>query len=89
MPEYLIICLYVESAIWLYFDCHIEHFLRVSTGQVIAQIRTMEAQLRATGQKACVIIATDGESSDGDIANAMRPLQALPVWVVVRLCTGK
>mgnify|MGYP003385803387 FL=1 len=34
-----------------------------------------------------VTIATDGESSDGDIAAAMRPLQALPVWVVIRLCT--
>ena len=30
---------------------------------------------------------TDGEASDGDVAAAMRPLQELPVWVVVRLCT--
>lgn len=55
--------------------------------QVIEQIRDMEPQLRAAGQKACVMIATDGESSDGDIATAMRPLQTLPVWVVIRLCT--
>ncbi len=55
--------------------------------QVIEQIRVMEPQLRAAGQKACVMIATDGESSDGDIASAMRPLQMLPVWVVIRLCT--
>ncbi len=55
--------------------------------QVIEQIRVMEPQLRASGQKACVMIATDGESSDGDIASAMRPLQMLPVWVVIRLCT--
>lgn len=47
----------------------------------------MEPQLRAAGQKACVVIFTDGESSDGDIASAMRPLQTLPVWVVIRLCT--
>ena len=26
--------------------------------------------------------------SDGDIAEAMRPLQLLPVWVVIRLCTS-
>jgi hypothetical protein len=50
--------------------------------EVIAEIRRMEPQLRATGQKACVIIATDGESSDGDIITAMQPLRSLPVWVV-------
>ena len=47
----------------------------------------MAPSLRAQAKKAAVIIATDGESSDGDIASAMRPLQDLPVWVVVRLCT--
>jgi hypothetical protein len=57
--------------------------------EVIAKIRVMEPQLRANGQKACVIIATDGESSDGDIITAMQPLRALPVWVVVRLCTDE
>jgi hypothetical protein len=57
--------------------------------EVIAKIRLMEPQLRANGQKACVIIATDGESSDGDIITAMQPLRALPVWVVVRLCTDE
>lgn len=56
--------------------------------EVIVTIRGMEPELRAKGQKACIIIATDGESSDGDIVEAMRPLQDLPVWVVVRLCTN-
>jgi hypothetical protein len=50
--------------------------------EVTAQIKLMENDLRATGQKACVVIATDGESSDGDIITAMQPLRALPVWVV-------
>jgi hypothetical protein len=54
---------------------------------VIEQIRFMEPQLRANAQKAVVMIATDGESSDGDIATAMKPLEQLPVWVVIRLCT--
>ena len=31
--------------------------------------------LRANGHKAVVVIATDGESSDGDIADAMKPLE--------------
>lgn len=56
--------------------------------QIIESIRGMEQQLRENRQRACVIIATDGESSDGDIAVAMSPLKALPVWVVVRLCTN-
>jgi len=55
--------------------------------EVIASIRALEPSLRAQGQRACVIIATDGESSDGDIAQAMLPLKDLPVWVVLRLCT--
>jgi hypothetical protein len=55
--------------------------------EVIASIQTLEPSLRAQGQRACVIIATDGESSDGDIAQAMLPLKDLPVWVVLRLCT--
>lgn len=49
----------------------------------------MEQSLRANGHKALVVIATDGESSDGDIAEAMRPLKDLPVWVVIRLCTDE
>ena len=57
--------------------------------EVIEQIRQVEGKLRATGQKACLIIATDGESSDGNIAEAMAPLKNLPVWVVVRLCTDE
>ncbi len=58
-------------------------------GEVVNRIRAMAPQLRANGQKACVVILTDGESSDGDIANAMRPLKDLPAWVVVRLCTDE
>ncbi len=57
--------------------------------EVTEQIRSMEYQLRANNQRACVIVATDGESSDGDIAAAMRPLRTLPVWVVIRLCTDE
>ena len=57
--------------------------------EVTEKIRRMESSLRASGQKACVIIATDGESSDGDIVTAMQPLRLLPVWVVVRLCTDE
>lgn len=57
--------------------------------EVIEQIRLIEPQLRAAGQKVCVVIATDGESNDGDVAQAMQPLRQLPVWVVIRLCTDE
>ena len=38
-------------------------------------------------QHAVLTIITDGLPTDGDLAEAMRPLSRLPVWVVVRLCT--
>lgn len=56
---------------------------------VIRAINAMAPTLRANGQKAAVIICTDGESSDGPVAEAMRPLQNLPVWVVIRLATDE
>ena len=55
--------------------------------EIISQIKPREQELRSKGQKACVVIMTDGQSSDGNIAKAMEPLKNLPVWVVVRLCT--
>lgn len=51
------------------------------------QIRRMEPALRASGQRVTIVIASDGAATDGDVAAAMRPLESLPVWVVVRLCT--
>ena len=54
---------------------------------VIEKIRIIEPNLTATGQKACVVIVTDGEASDGDLRETMRPLNDLPVFIVVRLCT--
>jgi len=57
--------------------------------EITAQIRTMEQQLRANGHKAVIVICTDGEASDGDLAQALAPLKSLPVWVVVQLCTGE
>ena len=55
--------------------------------EVVKKIKSIDDQLRANNQRAAVIIATDGISTDGDVADAMRPLQDLAVWVVVRLCT--
>jgi hypothetical protein len=54
---------------------------------VIAKIRTKEAELRSSRRKACVVICTDGISSDGDLLTAMKPFETLPVWLVIRLYT--
>eukprot|EP00607_Mallomonas_marina_P009047 CAMPEP_0182417848 /NCGR_PEP_ID=MMETSP1167-20130531/2287_1 /TAXON_ID=2988 /ORGANISM="Mallomonas Sp, Strain CCMP3275" /LENGTH=350 /DNA_ID=CAMNT_0024591657 /DNA_START=200 /DNA_END=1249 /DNA_ORIENTATION=- len=56
---------------------------------IVEQIKELAPQLHANDQKAVLVIASDGEASDGDIAHAMKPLQYLPVWVVVRLCTNE
>jgi hypothetical protein len=55
---------------------------------VIRQIQVREHQLRDANQMACLIIATDGLPTDGNIVDIMSPLKNLPVWVVLRLCTS-
>lgn len=45
---------------------------------VIEHIQEMETVLRANAQRAVVIIITDGEASDGDVMQALRPLQVRP-----------
>ena len=57
--------------------------------EIAAQVRSMEPALKANGHKAAIIICTDGESSDGDVAAALNQLHDLPVWVVIRLCTDE
>lgn len=49
----------------------------------------MAPALRASGKKAVLTIMTDGEASDGQLAQALQPLQGLPVWMVVRLSTDE
>jgi len=55
---------------------------------VVNYLQHHQAEFRANGQVASLIICTDGVSSDGDVTVAMRPLKQLPVMIVVRLCTN-
>lgn len=55
--------------------------------EIVAIISQLSDELRAKKAKACIIIATDGKSTDGDVVDAMKPLQNLPCFVVIRLCT--
>ena len=57
--------------------------------EITHEISLRAESLRQAGQLACVVIATDGEASDGNLVEAMRPLKNLPVWIVVRLCTNE
>lgn len=56
---------------------------------VVERVRAEAPRLRASGKRCIVVIASDGASTDGDVEVALRPLQELPVWVVVRLCTDQ
>ena len=67
--------------------------------EIHSEIRAMAPQLRATGQKVTIQIATDGLPSDDhgysgqnhkdEFVQALRSLEGLPVWVVIRLCTDE
>jgi len=65
--------------------------------EIHREVSQMAPELRRQGKKVAIIIATDGLPSDEfgysgssqnqEFVNALRKLEGLPVWVVVRLCT--
>lgn len=58
--------------------------------QVIRQIAPAADKLNAHGQKAVVVLATDGLPNDANsFLRALQELQRLPAWLVVRLCTNQ
>mmetsp|Transcript_48730 Transcript_48730/g.95272 ORF Transcript_48730/g.95272 Transcript_48730/m.95272 type:complete len:392 (+) Transcript_48730:174-1349(+) len=67
--------------------------------EIRANVLGMANSLNAEGKKVAVIIATDGLPTDqngyygqntrDEFINALRGLEGLPVWVVIRLCTDE
>uniref|UniRef100_A0A7S1B8Y3 VWFA domain-containing protein n=1 Tax=Corethron hystrix TaxID=216773 RepID=A0A7S1B8Y3_9STRA len=67
--------------------------------KIRSNIEGMAPSLRSEGKRVAVIIATDGIPTDGvgyqsdstrsEFVNALRGLEGLPVWVVIRLCTDE
>ena len=61
------------------------------------KISNVAPELRRNGQKAVIVIATDGLPTEANVPNheknkelfvkAMRSLEGLPIWIVIRLCT--
>ena len=79
-----------EKALQKAFDtgpAHMTPMCAVVT-KVVDEIKRNEAWLRADGLSVSLVIACDGQASDGNIAQAMKPLEHLPVDVVIRLCTS-
>ena len=57
--------------------------------EVVNQVRWIEDILTITNKQALLIILTDGESTDGNIIDALKPYEGLPVHIIVRLCTDE
>lgn len=57
--------------------------------EIVAKIKDMEQSLITNRQRVSLIIATDGESSDGNIAEALKPLENLKCDLIIRLCTDQ
>lgn len=65
--------------------------------EIHAELLEMAPDLRRNGQRVCLVLATDGVPTNKHGANeeiyrrefvdALRNLEGLPVWVVIRLCT--
>lgn len=61
-----------------------EHVLEIREN-----VLQLQPTLKEKSQKVVVVIATDGipNGSESEFVEALRSLEGLPVWVVIRLCT--
>ena len=69
------------------------------TEEIRANVIAMKDDLSKLGQKVVIVLATDGLPSNEqgvssshtrmEFQNALRSLEGLPIWIVVRLCTDE
>jgi hypothetical protein len=57
--------------------------LCLKVGQVVAEIQANQGWLRENGLQVAVIIVCDGQASDGNLAEAMKPLAYVFCYTVV------
>jgi hypothetical protein len=67
--------------------------------EIRSNVVAMQSQLLENGQKCCIVLATDGlpsnafgltdQSTRAEFQSALRSLEGLPVWIVIRLCTDE
>ena len=64
--------------------------LAETTERIVDKVMDLAPSLLACGEKACVVIATDGKPTDGEDAfkRAVERLLKFPVFLVFRLCTN-
>mmetsp|Transcript_3685 Transcript_3685/g.7456 ORF Transcript_3685/g.7456 Transcript_3685/m.7456 type:complete len:283 (+) Transcript_3685:28-876(+) len=65
--------------------------------EIHQEVASLESDLRESGQRVAIVIATDGLPTDfygqnslqtrQRFVNSLRRLEGLPVWLVIRLCT--
>ena len=56
---------------------------------IIASLHSMERDLRSTNKIALLIIMTDCESTDGNIVDVLKPLEGMPLQIIIRMCTDE
>jgi DNA-binding transcriptional MerR regulator len=54
---------------------------------VIKKLENMEETLNSLNKIALLIIMTDGESSDGSIVDVLKPLEGLPLQIIIHIST--
>lgn len=67
--------------------------------EIQQEVKNLAPELRSKGQRVVIVIATDGLPTDErgyggamhqkEFVDALRLLEGLPVWVVIRLCTDE